>query len=224
MRKGLRFRLRQKQDRSVNRKKYSWYAAIVKEIFTFIAVLLAIAGNVPYLRDMFRRRVEPHAYTWLVWSLVSGITFFGQVAKGAGVGALPTGASWIFTITIFLFSLRYGLKHITKGDTIFLICALIGMVPWFITKDPIYSVIIAVTIDLIAFIPTIRKTRLHPNTETPTLYGANVLRHVLVLASLQAYNIATTLHSIAMIFTNSLMVLLIVSRKKKHTERSVEVV
>ena len=187
----------------------------MKEIFAITASLLAIIGNVPYLRDIIRKKVQPHPYTWLVWSLVSCIIFFGQVAKGAGVGAIPTAASELFTIIIFFFSLQYGFKHIQKIDTYFLIFALLGIIPWVLTSDPTISVIIAVSIDLVAFIPTIRKTWHYPESETPILYGSNVLRHILMLFSLQAYNIATTLHSIAMITTNTIMTVLIV-RKRKH--------
>ena len=185
----------------------------MKETFAIIASLLAIVGNVPYLNDIVKKRVRPHPYTWLVWSIVSCIIFFGQVAKGAGIGALPTASAEIFTIIIFFFSLQYGFKHIRKVDTLFFIIALLGIIPWIITKDPTPSGIIAVAIDLTAFAPTIRKTWGDPKTETQTLYSMNVLRHILMLISLQSYNIATTLHSIAMITTNSLMISLI--RRKK---------
>jgi len=187
----------------------------VKESIAIIAALLAIVGNVPYLRDILKRRVRPHPYTWLVWSIVSCIIFFGQLAKGAGFGALPTAASEIFTIIIFFFSLQYGFKQIKKIDTVFLIIALLGLIPWLLTKDPTISVIIAVSIDLAAFVPTLRKTWLHPNTETPLLFSMNVLRHLLMLFSLQAYNVATMLHSLAMITTNALMTVLIVRKKKQ---------
>ncbi|MBY0472919.1 hypothetical protein K2Q00_01365 [Patescibacteria group bacterium] len=187
----------------------------MKESFAIVAALLAIAGNLPYLIDIVRGRVKPHPYTWFVWSIVSCIIFFGQIAKGAGIGALPTGASEIFTIIIFLFSLKYGFKGITRTDTVFLIAALAGLIPWIITKDPTLSVVIAVGIDLIAFAPTLRKTWRRPDTETPILYGSNVLRHALALFSLQTYNLATTLHSIVMITTNAWMTGTILLRKKK---------
>jgi hypothetical protein len=186
----------------------------MKELFAIIAALLAIVGNLPYLNDIVRKKVQPHPYTWLVWSIVSCIIFFGQITKGAGIGALPTAASEIFTIIIFFFSIHYGFKNIRPIDTIFLIISLIGIIPWILTKDPTISVIIAVGIDLTAFIPTIRKTWIKPTSETPILYSTNVLRHILMLLSLQAYNIATTLHSIAMITTNSLMTILIMRRKR----------
>lgn len=188
----------------------------MKETFAVIAAVLAVVGNVPYMIDVLKERVQPHAYTWFVWSIVSCVVFFGQLAKGAGIGALPTAASEIFTILIFLLSLKYGFKHPSRSDKIFLTLALLGIVPWIFTKDPTVSVAIVVSIDVIAFIPTLRKTWLEPKTETPILYGANVLRHTLALFSLQAYNVATMLHSIAMITTNSLMTGLILIGKLKR--------
>lgn len=185
----------------------------MKEILALVATLVAIVGNLPYLRDVLKKSVQPHPYTWLVWTVVSAITFSGQVVKGAGVGAVPTGVAELFTLIIFLFSLRYGFKQIRKIDTYFLVAALLGLIPWVLTRDPTLSVVIVVTIDLIAFVPTLRKTWRHPATETPTLYSMNVLRHLLTLFSLQAYNIATVLHSIAMIVTNSLMTGLILRKR-----------
>ena len=192
----------------------------IKTIIAIVASILAVIGNVPYLIDVIRKKVEPHAYTWFVWTIVSATIFFGQVAKGAGVGAIPTLASEIFTLIIFLFSLRYGFKHVKRIDTVFLIIALLGLIPWLLTKDPTISVIIVVTIDLIAFIPTLRKTYAAPNTETPILYSMNAARHFLALFSLQAYNIATTLHSLAMIIVNSVMTIIIVRGRGKRSLRS----
>ncbi|MBZ5661993.1 MAG: hypothetical protein LAO08_16455 [Acidobacteriia bacterium] len=71
--------------------------------------------------------------------------------------------------------------------------ALLGTIPWILTRDPTIAVIIAVGIDLTAFLPTLRKTWDYPSTETPILYASNVLRHILALFALQAHNIATAL-------------------------------
>lgn len=188
-----------------------------KLIIALIASALAVAGNIPYLRDMFKGKIQPHPYTWLVWSIVSGVTFFGQVAKGAGYGAIAFGASEIFTIIIFLFSLKYGFKGITRTDTYFLIAALLGIIPWILTNDPTYSVIIMVTIDLIAFIPTLKKAWSTPASESPLLYSSNAIRHTLTLFALSSFNIATTLHSFAMIVTNTMMTVFIL-RKKLDTQ------
>lgn len=177
----------------------------MKEVFALLAAVLAIIGNIPYIIDIFRGRVRPHAYTWFVWTLVTGIVLFGQIAKGAGVGALPTAAAGFFTLLIFFLSLRNGFDHIKKVDTLFLIAALLGVIPWLLTDDPTISIVIAVAIDVIAFAPTLRKTWTKPSTESPILYGSNVVRHILALMALESYNPATMLHSIAMLVTNSAM-------------------
>jgi len=183
--------------------------------FALIAAVIAIIGNIPYITKVIKGTVRPHPYTWLVGSIVSCIVFFGQLSAGAGIGALPTLAAEIFTIIIFLLSLRYGFKGITKTDTLFLAIALLAIIPWLLTKDPTVSVIIAVGIDLVSFIPTIRKTWSVPNSEHWILYGMNVVRHVLMLLALEAYNIATTLHSIAMITLNIVMVGIIALRTRR---------
>ena len=186
----------------------------MKEVLAIVGALLAVAGNLPYLWDIVKGRVQPHPYTWLVGAIVSSTVFFGILAKGAGIGALPIAVSAIFTSLIFLFSLKYGFKGITTTDKIFLGVALVGIVPWLYTSDPTLSIVIAVGIDVASLVPTLRKTWAHPSTETPLLYGTNVVRHILVLFSLQSYNIATTLHSIVMIITNTLMSVFILVRRK----------
>lgn len=189
----------------------------MKEFFAIIASVFAIIGNISYFRDVISKKIKPHPYTWFVWTIVSGVTFFGQLVKGAGIGALPTGIAELFTVLIFLFSLQYGFKHVTKSDTYYLLFALLGLIPWVLLKDPTVSIIIVVTIDLIAFIPAFGKTKRNPATERPALYSMNVARHVLTLLSLRTYNIATTLHSIAMIIANTYMTFLILH---KHARKS----
>lgn len=190
---------------------------MIQIFLVVIASLLALVGNIPYLRDVIKGKVQPHPYTWFVWTLVSCVVFFGQVAKGAGIGAIPTAVSEIFTLIIFLLSLKYGFKNPPKADKYFLIFALLGLVPWFLTNDPTISVIVVVSIDLIAFIPTLKKAYRHPKSETSLLYGTNALRHFLALGALGSYNIATVLHSVSMIITNSIMVIFI----KTHRDKSI---
>ena len=187
----------------------------MKLILAIVAASLAIIGNVPYLIDIFKGRVKPHPYSWFIWSIVSGTVLVGQITKGAGFASIAFIASESFTFLIFLFSLKYGFKDIPKHDKYFLVAALLGLLPWVFTKDPTISVVIMVCIDVIAFIPSLKKASRHPKTETPVLYTTNVLRHILSLLALSHYNIATMFHSVVMIITNTSMVTLIEKGKLK---------
>lgn len=193
----------------------------MKEILAIIAAILAIVGNVSYLRHVHQGIVQPHPYTWFVWSIVSMTTFFGGLVKGAGIGALPTGVAEGFTVIIFLYSLKYLFKGtagpIRMVDNYFLAICLLGLIPWAFTKDPTISVVIVVLVDIVAFIPTLRKTWEKPESERPMLYQMNVARHILTLGSLEAYNIATMFHSIAMICTNTIMTAFIRRGRKRRS-------
>lgn len=186
----------------------------MKEILGVVAALIALAAYVPYLRGIRSGIVQPHPYTWIISAVVSGIILAGQISGGAGVGALPTATSAVLTLLIFLLSLKNGLRHVTTIDTVFLALAVCSIVPWLLTKDPTVSVILAVSIDLIAFVPTIRKTWVTPSSESSLLYGANVIRHILTLFSLETVTIATSLHSIVMMLSNMCVTLIITLRAK----------
>lgn len=174
---------------------------------------MAIYGNFSYLRDVYLDKIKPHPFTWFVWTIVSGVNFFGQIVKGAGVGVIPTGVAESFTLLIFLYSLKYDFKTIKMNEVVYLVISLLGLIPWFFLKDPTISVIIVVLVDLVAFVPTIEKTWRNPDSERAPLYLMNVGRHLLTLLSIQSYNIATTFHSIAMIGANSIMSEIILKKR-----------
>lgn len=179
---------------------------MTKEILVGVAVLLAILGNLSYFLSIFYGKTRPHPFTWFVGSVVSLVTFFAALQKGGGIGVIPIFASEIFTILIFLISLKYGFKDIKTTDKYFLAFALLGLIPWYLTNDPTISVIVVVTIDLLSFIPTLRKAYSHPESESIYLYFSNFLRHILILLTLATINISTSLHSFVMIVLNILMV------------------
>lgn len=189
----------------------------IKVLIVVIASILAIIGNASYLRDVVKGTIQPHPYTWFIWSIVSATTLLGGIVKGLGIGAIPIGIAEGFTIIIFLFSLKNlftgHMDHIKQSDHYFLIAALLGLIPWVITKDPTLSIITVVIIDVIAFVPTLKKAYHNPSTEKPALYNMNVARHAMILVSLGSYNIATMLHSVVMICTNSYMAYLIYREK-----------
>ena len=180
------------------------------EILVAVAIGLAIVGNIGYFISVVKKEINPHPVTWFIGSIVSAVTFFGAVVKGGGIGVWPILASEIFTILIFLFSLRLAFqtdfKVVKKRDWFFLAACLFGIIPWYLTNDPTVSVIIVVSIDVISFIPTLIKTKNNPASENGILFICNVLRHILILFTLANINIATGLHSVAMILVNTIMV------------------
>src|SRR3989338_2872220 len=181
----------------------------MKELIGFVTVMLAFIALYPFIVDIFKNKTKPHIFTWVVWAVVTILAFFGQWQKGGGPGSWTTGVTGILTIFIALISLKKGSKDITKSDVVMFIGALLGIIPWLLTKDPTLSVVILTIIDVLAFIPTIRKTIKDPQSETLVSYILHAVRHSLSITALANYNMATYIYPASLAVMNVVVILAI---------------
>jgi hypothetical protein len=186
-----------------------------KEILGLTAAILGVLQAIPYTVDTLRGKTKPHLYTYIIWTIVTAIAFFGQVAAGGGPGAWSTGVMAALTAMFLVLCFRYGTGDVTKFDAWCLAGALFAIVPWLLTDDPMISIVLATGIDVLAFFPTIRKTYNDPTSETLISYISNLIRHPLSIAALATYSISTVIYPAALLFMNVVLVYVIVSRRRK---------
>lgn len=187
----------------------------MKEVIGVIAIFLSLAGLLPYIRDILRKKTKPHLYTWLVWTPLTFLAYFAQVKGGGGPGSWVTGITAVFCLLILFLSINNGTKDITKSDTYCLVGALIAIVLWVFVKDPTASVILVTIIDVAGFYPTWRKTVNRPTEETLSTYIMSFLKHGISIAALSRISILTTLYPAAVAVANGVMILTIILGKKR---------
>ena len=185
-----------------------------KLFFGIISTILALISFFPYLKDILGKKTFPHIYSWLVWSILQSIGAAAMLRGGAHFGALSLAAGSLFCITIFILSFKYGTKNITKFDTFCLIGAIVTIFIWLLQRDPLLSVVLVTTIDIIAFIPTYRKGYVDPGSETISTYFLSALANFFSLLAIANYSIITTLYLSGLLVTNSLLVLILIMRRK----------
>lgn len=190
----------------------------VKTVISIIAVLLTFVGYFPYIRDTLKGKTIPHVYTWFIWGLVTTIAFALQVRAGAGVGSWMTLAVVIMMFSIFILGMFKGEKDITRADTFFFTLAFIALFLWLVAKQPILSIILVSSVDMLGFIPTIRKSWNKPYSETLFSYELNAFRHGLSILALQQYSIVTWLYPVSWTFANTLFSLMLIIRRKQITQ------
>src|SRR3989338_10222221 len=95
----------------------------LKALLGILAVLIALIGYIPYFRDIFLGKTKPHAFSWLVWTILTWTAFAGQLVAGAGPGAWVIGFSGIACVAVFLLALKKGEKNIYQSDWLCLIGA-----------------------------------------------------------------------------------------------------
>lgn len=164
-----------------------------------VAMVLAIAGFVPYIVQVLNGRVKPHVFSWLIWGLTTTIVFFAQLQADGGIGAWPIGVSGFITLYVaFLAYLKRGDASSTVLDWWFLAAALASLPLWYLTQDPLWAVIILTVVDVLGFGPTARKAYHHPFEESRAFFLLIILRNACAIIALEAYSLATVLFPFVM--------------------------
>lgn len=184
------------------------------ELIGTLSIILAIAGYYRYVQTMLQRKTKPHAFSWAIWALLTGIAFVAQVSDGAGAGAWAIGFTALVCglISIFAFA-GYGEKSITRGDWISLIFCLSAIPLWIITEDPLWSVLLITTIDMVSYYPTFRKSYIKPYEENLFHYSVATLKFVLSMMALENISIITALYPASLIFANVIFVMMVAWRR-----------
>jgi hypothetical protein len=182
--------------------------------FGVCAVGFELVSAIVYLYGIYRGKTKPHLYTFLVWTIVMTIIFFGQVLSGAGAGAWATGASLFLTAITIPLSIFYGTKDITKMDGLFLILAVSAIIPWAFAESIFLSVLLASLIDALAIIPTIRKTWKDPKSEPLLSWLLAEGKIICGILALAVYAPVTWIYPVQALIMNALLILVIMYRRK----------
>jgi hypothetical protein len=185
-----------------------------KIILGIIAVTVGFVSYIPYFKNIFLGNTKPHMFSWLIWALLEGIAFFAQLSRGGGAGAWVTGTTAILCVLVFSVSLSRGEKNIVFSDKISFAGAILGLILWLLSKDPLVAVILVSLVDFLGFIPTFRKSYFKPREETAKLYVMSILKLILSLFALQSVNLTTVLYPASLILTNALFITMILMRRK----------
>jgi hypothetical protein len=193
----------------------------IKVAIAAVSIVMTLAGYFYYFRDIFRGITKPHAYSWLIWGLLTAIAFVGQLSDDGGPGSYVTGVTAAVSFGVFFLALRIGEKEITRSDKLFLTAALLALIPWLLLKDPVLSVVLITIIDLLGFLPTIRKSFYKPHEETLALYVLAGLKFALAIVALSTYTLTTWLYPASLVVTNLCFVAMLVIRRKQLAARVV---
>ncbi|MBY0539617.1 hypothetical protein K2P56_04300 [Patescibacteria group bacterium] len=186
-----------------------------KTIFFLIAFCLAVSAYIPYFLGIFKGETKPHAYTWLIWTITTGIGTAGVWYGGGGLPAITFATTTLLTFIIFLLSLKFGTKNITAGDTITLLAALTAVFVWVGLNNPLWSVILGISIDLIGYWPTVRKAFAEPWSESSLAWVLWTLAPLFSLLALDTYSLLTTAYYWPIFVVNALCVVMFSIRR--HT-------
>jgi len=187
----------------------------MKEAIGAVAVILTFVAYIPYYGDILKGKTRPHIYSWSLWGLLTVLLVALQIRGGAGPAVWVTAAAGLLCIGVVILSLRNGRKDITVSDTAVAVLSLAAIFFWLIVDQPTVSIILVIAADMLAFIPTVRKSYDQPYSETLSLYVTNALRFGLALLAVAHYTFLSSAWIIAWICGNTLLSMLLVVRRRQ---------
>ena len=185
-----------------------------KLIVAVIASIITITAYLPYLKDIFKKKTQPHLYTWLIWAITQGTATAILLYGGGKFGSLSFIVGTLLVLVIFGLSFKYGTKNIKKVDIATLTLAILAIVVWWQLDNPLLSIIMVSSIDVSGYIPTFRKSYKEPWSETLAFWFIMAVVKLLIMVSNAEYNFLTmTYVTISLIANSSLFILLVVRRR-----------
>lgn len=179
------------------------------------ATFITIAAITPYIISILKNKTKPHAFSWIIWGISTCVIFFAQFFSGAGAGCWSIGVSGL--ITIFVAYLAYQKKSddsITKTDYICLITAISAIPCWYFTSNPLYAVMILTAIDVVGYLPTIRKSYYKPFEENVTLFAVMAFRNFISILALESYLMTNILFQLATLLANIVVIIVVLRRRR----------
>ncbi|HKU18134.1 MAG TPA: hypothetical protein VJP80_02565 [Candidatus Saccharimonadales bacterium] len=186
------------------------------QIFGFLSGVLPMLGVIPYDRDIVRHKTKPHRGSFLIWSVLGGIAFFTQLAKGATWSLCLPAADTLATFSIFLLAIPYGVGGLSKRDICGLILAAIGLLLWYFTKQPIIALLLAVGVDAVGTVLTLIKTWEEPHSETFSSWLLAALGGLFAVFAVGKLSFALLVYPVYIFIANGAVNVIMLIRRPKQ--------
>jgi len=129
-----------------------------KLFFTLIWVALSLWAFLYYYYSILKWDTKPHIYTWLIFAISLATAFIVQVQSGGWYGSYITLVECIGCLIAVALWVKYWEKNITRFDTVCFIWAMLSLILYVNFKLAIVSTILIILVDVLAIIPTYRKS------------------------------------------------------------------
>ena len=191
------------------------------ELLGKLAAALAFVGLIPYIRSILEGKTKPNRASWLIWVASATILLFSYHSSGATTTIWLAAAYALIPAIIFLLSIKYGVGGYTKLDVICMAGALIGLMLWVLTDNPVVALYVNIAIDALGFMPTIKKAYLQPGTENTTgWFIGGMLAASLNVLALTTWELKIALYPIFLLIANTTVAVLATGMAQKYTRTS----
>jgi hypothetical protein len=165
-------------------------------VYVFIGLIsgvLQVAAAIPYIRSILRGETKPNIVSQALWTVIQIIAITAQLQSGWSWSVMILLATTFNTLSFTILCLKgYGYKAYSWVDWVCLVGALGALLAWGVTDKPLAALVVAVSVNVLASLPTIVKVFKYPRTENATAWlmmSAASILSILSLADMSVTNL-----------------------------------
>lgn len=181
----------------------------------FVGATIQLIGALAYARDTWKGVTQPNRVSWLLWALAPLIGAAAAWTDGVSWAILPVFMAG-FSPLIVLFASFANKKAYWKLGKFDYLCgafAILALILWAITKQPLVAIVFAIISDALAGLPTVVKAWNHPESESSNAYIASLVSVCLGVFAIKNWVASEYLFTFYLILMN-LAVIVAIYRKR----------
>jgi hypothetical protein len=179
---------------------------ISQKIIGIIASVFCFLYFVPYIISILKGKTRPNRASWWIWVTLGVFLciFYDNSEPGTTLWALA--APVIGQLIIAILSLKYGEGGWSRFDRFCLAGAGISLILRWQSNSDFAAMIFLIAIDILAALPTIKKSYLEPETEDLLTWSLYSIGSLLNLFTINIWSIEKATWPLYVFFVNTIIV------------------
>lgn len=184
-----------------------------QQVLSTLSGMLVISAVVLYIVAILRGFTKPSKASWTVWAILCWITAAGMYQADALNIQIAVVA--VCDSIIVLLAFKYGNPGWSAVDKWSIAGAAVGIALWVGTGNPLFAVVIALTVNFVGSIPTYVKTWHYPEQESATAWILIGLSSLTQSLAIPAWTVADAAQPISFVAIQAVQLILIFVRPKR---------
>jgi hypothetical protein len=163
---------------------------VIRYILTILSSLLEALGVVPYWWAAWQGKARANIVSWFTWTLLTLIIAAAAFSSNDWRVGLVVLGNALGTSSVVVLGFWRGYARLTRFDVICQIVALLGLVSWLALHTILPAVLVTITIDAVALLPTIRHAWHKPAEEAWLVYALQSAGSLCALLSSDGHSLS----------------------------------
>ncbi|OGZ00800.1 MAG: hypothetical protein A3B13_00455 [Candidatus Liptonbacteria bacterium RIFCSPLOWO2_01_FULL_45_15] len=174
-----------------------------------LSAFVSLIGGTAYIRDTLSGKSKPNRVSWSMWTIAPLIGTAAAISAHADIWVtIRIFLAGFIPLLVFVVSFVNPKSYwkLSTFDFLCGACSVLALIVWGVIDSPRSAILFAAIGDGFAALPTILKAWKYPETETGLNYIMSFVSVLLIIPSIQVWNIENSAFQVYLLIVNTLLI------------------